>query len=66
MNHGVLNLFLYFKDLIVDRSAFDKIMEAVVYQHSVGSAPEANTYPIKTHKAEEAFEALLALVVVPV
>ncbi|HAL64494.1 MAG: succinate dehydrogenase/fumarate reductase iron-sulfur subunit [Bacteroidetes bacterium 38_7] len=50
--------FPVIKDLIVDRSAFDKIMEAGGFVNTdVGSAPEANTYPIKTHKAEEAFEA---------
>ncbi|GAB6279369.1 MAG: succinate dehydrogenase/fumarate reductase iron-sulfur subunit [Lentimicrobium sp.] len=50
--------FPVIKDLIVDRSAFDKIMEAGGFINTdVGSAPEANTYPIKTHKAEESFEA---------
>ncbi|MGM0650675.1 MAG: succinate dehydrogenase/fumarate reductase iron-sulfur subunit [Bacteroidota bacterium] len=52
------NSFPVIKDLVVDRSAFEKIMEAGGFVNmDVGSAPDANTYPIQKHKAEEAFDA---------
>ncbi|HXH07989.1 MAG TPA: succinate dehydrogenase/fumarate reductase iron-sulfur subunit [Vicinamibacterales bacterium] len=46
------------KDLIVDRSAFDRIIRAGGYVSvNVGSAPEANTIPVPRPVAERAFEA---------
>lgn len=46
------------KDLIVDRSAFDKILQAGGFiSVNTGSAPDANAIPIPSHKAEEAFDA---------
>ncbi|HWP99211.1 MAG TPA: succinate dehydrogenase/fumarate reductase iron-sulfur subunit [Vicinamibacterales bacterium] len=46
------------KDLIVDRSAFDRIIRAGGYiSVNVGSAPEANTIPVPRPIAERAFEA---------
>jgi len=46
------------KDLIVDRSAFDRIIRAGGYiSVNVGSAPEANTIPVPRPVAERAFEA---------
>ncbi|MFP4663258.1 MAG: succinate dehydrogenase/fumarate reductase iron-sulfur subunit [Bacteroidales bacterium] len=50
--------FPVIKDLVVDRSAFEKIMEAGGFVNvDVGSAPDANTYPIPKNKADEAFDA---------
>lgn len=46
------------KDLIVARSAFDRIMAAGGYVSvKTGSAPEANTIPIAKDKAESAMDA---------
>lgn len=46
------------KDLIVDRSAFDRIIQAGGYVAiRNGSAPEANTMPIDKHVADDAFDA---------
>ena len=45
------------KDLIVDRSSFDRIQQAGGYVSvSTGSAPEANSIPITTRDAEKAFD----------
>jgi succinate dehydrogenase / fumarate reductase iron-sulfur subunit len=50
--------FPVIKDLIVDRSAFDKIQAAGGFiSVNTGSAPEANTIPVKKNKADEAFDA---------
>lgn len=50
--------FPVLKDLIVDRSAFDKIQQAGGYVGvNTGSAPDANSIPIQKHHAEEAFNA---------
>ncbi len=50
--------FPVIKDLIVDRSAFDKIMEAGGFVSvDVGSAPEANHIPVKKQHAGKAFDA---------
>ncbi|MBS3776915.1 MAG: succinate dehydrogenase/fumarate reductase iron-sulfur subunit, partial [Bacteroidales bacterium] len=47
--------FPVIKDLVVDRSAFDKIMEAGGFVSvDVGSAPEANQTPVKKVHAEKA------------
>jgi len=46
------------KDLAVDRSAFDRIIQAGGYVSvNTGSAPEANTIPIQAEKAELAMDA---------
>ena len=46
------------KDLIVDRSAFDRIMAAGGFiSIKTGSAPEANTIPIEKSKTETAMDA---------
>jgi succinate dehydrogenase / fumarate reductase iron-sulfur subunit len=46
------------RDLIVDRSAFDRIIAAGGYiAANVGSAPDANAIPIRKENAELAFDA---------
>ncbi|HNV95735.1 MAG TPA: succinate dehydrogenase/fumarate reductase iron-sulfur subunit [Bacteroidales bacterium] len=46
------------KDLIVDRNAFDKILQAGGFiSVNTGSAPDANSTPIQAEKAEEAMDA---------
>jgi succinate dehydrogenase / fumarate reductase iron-sulfur subunit len=46
------------KDLIVDRSAFDRIIQAGGYiSANVGGAPDANSVPIPRHIAEDAMDA---------
>ncbi len=46
------------KDLVVDRSALDRIMKAGGYvSFNTGSAPEANATPIGRERAEMAFDA---------
>jgi succinate dehydrogenase / fumarate reductase iron-sulfur subunit len=46
------------KDLVVDRSAFDRILQAGGYVSvSTGSAPEANTLPVPRDRAELAMDA---------
>jgi hypothetical protein len=46
------------KDLVVDRSAFDQIIEAGGYiVVRTGSAPEANSLPVPKHDADLAMEA---------
>nr|ANC58240.1 succinate dehydrogenase iron-sulfur subunit [Candidatus Methylacidiphilum infernorum] len=50
--------FPVIKDLIVDRSAFDRIMQAGGYiSVCAGQAPEANSIPIPHPIAEKAFDA---------
>lgn len=50
--------FPIIKDLIVDRSAFEKIIQAGGYiEIRTGSAPEANTMPIEKECADDAFDA---------
>jgi succinate dehydrogenase / fumarate reductase iron-sulfur subunit len=50
--------FPLIKDLVVDRSAFDRIITAGGYiSVNVGSAPDANLIPIPKDKAEEAMDA---------
>ncbi len=50
--------FPIIKDLVVDRSAFDRIMAAGGYVSvDTGSAPEANSIPIPKPIADRAFEA---------
>jgi len=46
------------KDLVVDRSAFDRIIEAGGYiDVRTGSAPDANTTPVPKESADSAFDA---------
>lgn len=50
--------FPVIKDLVVDRSAFDRIMEAGGFVSvRTGSAPDANAIPIPKPVADEAFDA---------
>ena len=50
--------FPIIKDLMVDRSAFDRIIQAGGYVSSgIGSAPDGNAIPIKKEEADEAFNA---------
>lgn len=50
--------FPVIKDLVVDRSAFDRIIAAGGYiSVNTGSAPDANSIPIPKHIAEEAMDA---------
>lgn len=50
--------FPVIKDLVVDRSAFDRIIEAGGYvSASVGAAPEANAMPIPKRDADQAMDA---------
>jgi succinate dehydrogenase / fumarate reductase, iron-sulfur subunit len=50
--------FLPVKDLVVDRSVFDRIIEAGGYiDVRTGSAPEANDLPVPKHDADLAMEA---------
>jgi len=50
--------FPVIKDLITDRSAFDKIMEAGGFiSVNAGSAPEANSIPVPKEASDEAFDA---------
>lgn len=50
--------FPIIKDLITDRSAFDRIMQAGGYiSINTGSAVEANALPVPQHKAEQAMDA---------
>lgn len=50
--------FPVIKDLIVDRSAFDKIIEAGGYiSVQTGGAPEANVIPVRKEDAETAMDA---------
>jgi succinate dehydrogenase / fumarate reductase, iron-sulfur subunit len=46
------------KDLVIDRSAFDRIVQAGAYiSVSTGSAPDANAIPVTKHDAERAMDA---------
>ena len=50
--------FPVIKDLVVDRSAFDRVMKAGGYiSLKTGSAPEANSIPIAKEKSELAMDA---------
>jgi succinate dehydrogenase / fumarate reductase iron-sulfur subunit len=49
--------FKVIKDLVVDRSGLDRIMEKGGYiSVNVGSAPDANSIPVPKTTAEEAFD----------
>ncbi len=50
--------FKVVKDLVVDRSAFDTIIQAGGYVSvNTGGAPDANAIPISQHNAEQAMDA---------
>ena len=50
--------FRFVKDLVVDRSALDRIVQAGGFVAArTGSAPEANSTPIRKHSADVAMEA---------
>jgi succinate dehydrogenase / fumarate reductase iron-sulfur subunit len=50
--------FPVIRDLIVDRSAFDRIMNVGGYVSvNTGSAPDANSIPVPKHSADQAFAA---------
>lgn len=50
--------FPVIKDLIIDRSAFDKILQAGGYiSVNTGGVPDANAIPVKKENASEAFDA---------
>jgi len=50
--------FPVLKDLVVDRSAFDRIIQAGGFVSvNTGSAPDANAIPVPQHKAEQAMDA---------
>jgi succinate dehydrogenase / fumarate reductase, iron-sulfur subunit len=52
------NAFPVIKDLVVDRSAFDRVMQAGGFvSTNAGSAPDANAVPIPKAAAEEAMDA---------
>ena len=52
------NAFPVLRDLVVDRSAFDRIIQAGGYTSvNVGGAPDANALPIPRPAAEAAFDA---------
>ena len=52
------NAFPVIKDLVVDRSAFDRIIQAGGYiSVNTGNAVDANAIPIEKDKADEAFAA---------
>ena len=50
--------FPVIKDLMVDRAAFDRIIQAGGYiSVNTGNAQDANNLPVEKHKADEAFAA---------
>ena len=52
------NAFPVIKDLVVDRSAFDRVIQSGGYiSVNTGSAPDGNAIPIPKNIAEEAFDA---------
>ena len=54
--------FPVIKDLVVDRSAFDKIMIAGGFiSINTGAAPDANSILVRKHNAEEAFDASICI-----
>ncbi len=54
--------FPVLKDLIADRHAFDKIMQAGGFiSANAGAAPEANSIPVSKEAAEEAFDAAICI-----
>jgi succinate dehydrogenase / fumarate reductase, iron-sulfur subunit len=56
------NAFPVIKDLMVDRSAFDRIIQAGGYVSvNTGNAVDANSTPIAKHQADEAFAAAMCI-----
>lgn len=54
--------FPIIKDVIVDRSSFDKIMQSGGFiSATAGSAPEANSLPISKEHSDEAFDAAICI-----
>ena len=54
--------FPVIKDLVVDRSAFDRILQAGGYICvNTGSAPEANSIPVPKKNAEQAMDAAVCI-----
>jgi succinate dehydrogenase / fumarate reductase, iron-sulfur subunit len=54
--------FPVLKDLIADRHAFDKIMQAGGFiSANAGAAPEANSIPVTKEASEEAFDAAICI-----
>jgi succinate dehydrogenase / fumarate reductase, iron-sulfur subunit len=54
--------FPVLKDLIADRQAFDKIMQAGGFiSANAGAAPEANSIPVSKEASEEAFDAAICI-----
>jgi len=50
--------FPVLKDLVVDRSAFDRIIQSGGYiSVNTGNAVDANSVPVEKHKADNAFDA---------
>jgi len=50
--------FPVLRDLMIDRSAFDKIIQAGGYiSVNTNSAPDANSIPVRKDKADEAMDA---------
>jgi succinate dehydrogenase / fumarate reductase iron-sulfur subunit len=50
--------FPLIKDLVVDRSALDRVIQAGGYiSNRAGSAPEANSLPVPKHAADKAMDA---------
>ncbi|MFL9484557.1 succinate dehydrogenase/fumarate reductase iron-sulfur subunit [Chitinophagaceae bacterium LWZ2-11] len=56
------NAFPVIKDLVVDRTAFDRIIQAGGYVSvNTGNAVDGNSLPIPKHKADEAFAAAMCI-----
>lgn len=54
--------FPVIKDLVVDRSSFDRLMQAGGYTSvNVGSAPEANSIPVPKESAEASMDAAVCI-----
>jgi succinate dehydrogenase / fumarate reductase iron-sulfur subunit len=54
--------FPIIKDLVVDRSAFDRIIQAGGFiSANTGSAPEAHSVPVEKRKADRSFEAAVCI-----
>lgn len=55
--------FPVIKDLIVDRSSFDRIQQAggFISVNTSGNTIDANTIPVNKHDADEAFEAAICI-----
>lgn len=54
--------FPVIRDLIVDRSAFDKILQAGGFiSVNAGAAPEANSIPVPKEASDEAFDAAICI-----